>query len=721
MVRFHLPGIAVLLLALAAPCEARADDKKPPMGKAVNPAAAALIDKLVEVADTSRSLSPFHDLHSYYTSASSFAPLQRRQRDIWEVDPKPTPPVNVFRELVKLGPAAVPDLLAHLGDKRPTRLTVRNGFGPNSLFKDENDKNEESPDPYTVKVGDLCYVALGQIVNRQYHAAEYQWPKMLIVFSPTRNPKTCDALKKEWGNLTPEKHRQSLLKDCENRSDIETLGGAFLRLGWYHPDALEDPALQLLARPTYDVEATHKFVRENLYAETDLKKCRELFAEYVKEAGDAASDGIRETLYADLSQLETIEENNLQPNKFGEKPRKLLIELYCAPKTVKAKDKPIPDSISSENLAALIGHALAYDRSAKIDRAVRDLLAKTTDNRLALACMQRLVGRGFDDDIAAYYRRRKESLTEYQDQQFKEFLGKAGWTPLHVAVWREQNERLAELLREGAKVNAAAKDGRTPLHVAAAERDSEATQPLLKAGADLTVKDAQGRTPVAVAAFKGNNAAVRQLVAAGGPISDILVAATVGKTEEVAEFLRTDKEALRAKDWAGLTPLHRAAGEGQLKVMRLLLDAGAEADSRNDDGWTPLHVAAVYGRADACALLLERKARVDRPLDSSGTQPIHFAAMHGRLEVVKLLVEKGANVDARDHRKCAPLHEAAAEGRLAVVKWLVEHKADINAEDEDGNTPLYYATTNGGHEDVAEFLSKHGAKSSSGKPRGLGD
>jgi ankyrin repeat protein len=720
MIRPYLPGIAVLLLTLAAACEARADDKKPPAEKAVSPAAGALIDKLVEVAGTGRPRSPFHDFHSYYTSASNFAPLDRRERDIWEVDPKPTPTVNVFRELVKLGPAAVPDLLSHLGDKRPTRVIVRNGFGPNSSFKDDNDKNDESPDPYTVKVGDLCYVALGQIVNRPYDVAEYQWPKMLVVFSPTRSPKTCDALKKEWGNLTPEKHRKSLLKDCENRSDMETLGGAFRRLSWYYPDALEAPALQLLARRTYDEEATRKFVREKLYAEDDLKKCRELFADYLKEAGDAASDGIRVALYSDLLTLEIIEENQLKPNEFGQKPRQLLIELYCVPKTVKYKDKPVPDSISSDDLVALIGHALAYDRSAKIDRAVRDILAKTTDERTALACMPRLVGRGFDDDIAAYHRRRKESLTEYQDRQVKEFVEKAGWTPQHVAVWREQNERLAELLREGAKVNAAAKDGRTPLHVAAEERNSEAIQPLLKAGADQKVKDAQGRTPVVLAAFKGNNAAVRQLVSAGGPISDIFVAATVGKAEAVAEFLRKDKESLFAKDSAGLTPLHRAAGEGQLKVMRLLLDAGAEADSSSGE-WTPLHVAAVYGRADACALLIERKARVDPPLDSSGTQPIHFAAMQGRLEVITVLVEKGAKVDARDRRKQTPLHEAAAEGRLAVVKWLVEHKADINARDEDGNSPLYYATVNGGHKDVAEYLTEHGAKSLSGPPRGLGD
>ena len=70
-------------------------------------------------------------------------------------------------------------------------------------------------------------------------------------------------------------------------------------------------------------------------------------------------------------------------------------------------------------------------------------------------------------------------------------------------------------------------------------------------------RDKQGRTPVSAASFEGNTAIVHQLVAAGGPISDIFVAATMGKTDEVAAFLRKDKESLKARDEAGFTPLHR--------------------------------------------------------------------------------------------------------------------------------------------------------------------
>ena len=87
--------------------------------------------------------------------------------------------------------------------------------------------------------------------------------------------------------------------------------------------------------------------------------------------------------------------------------------------------------------------------------------------------MKRLVGRGFDAEIEAYYHRQMEDGT----------LSRAGWTPLHVAASRGQLERLTELLHER-QVNASAKDGRTPLHVAAAEGKPQVVKLLLDAGAD---------------------------------------------------------------------------------------------------------------------------------------------------------------------------------------------------------------------------------------------
>jgi ankyrin repeat protein len=515
------------------------------------------------------------------------------------------------------------------------------------------------------------------------------------------------------GGFTAEKHRDALLKDCAGKGDAEARAGAFLRLGYYYPDALENPALEFLSRPWYSHRDSHAFVRDTLYKEIDARKRRDLFDARIKELGDSERDGIREVLYSDLGTREATEEGRLNPPEkgFTDEPRRLLTELYGAPKNVKAKDKPVPEFASAWHVARVIESGLVYDRSAKIDRAARDILAKTTDGTTALACAQRLVGRGHDAEIEAYARKIETLRDKSYREDFKALVAKSAWTPLHAAVWRGHEERVAELIREGAKVNAAAKDGRTPLHVAAAAGNAGAVTPLVASGADLGAKDAAGRTPVEIASAAGDAATVRALVGAGSPITDVLVAATAGKTRDVDRFLRADKTAVRATDAFGRTPLHRAACEGHADVAKQLLDAGADADAGDKEGYTPLHVAAALGRVETCRVLLDGKARVDAAPPDSGTQPIHLAALDGRSDVIKLLVRKGAKPDAKDAHGGTPLQYAAGAGHLPVVEWLVDQKVDLDAKNKSGWSARMLAVT-GGHKQVAEFLLKKGAKKS---------
>jgi hypothetical protein len=115
-----------------------------------------------------------------------------------------------MRELVKFGVTAVPQLLEHLTDARRTKVVITNQFG--GIFsvsedpKPEDDKqkpNDEEvfgnwPLGHTIRVGDLCYVALGQILNRQYSAVSYIPSGNILVRSTVRAPsiaKPCIRLK----------------------------------------------------------------------------------------------------------------------------------------------------------------------------------------------------------------------------------------------------------------------------------------------------------------------------------------------------------------------------------------------------------------------------------------------------------------------------------------------------------------------------------------------
>ncbi len=104
-------------------------------------------------------------------------------------------------------------------------------FGGFFITQDEGEKAEENfgegfnaGKRYTLRVGDLCYVALGQIVNRPYTAVRYQPTAIIYATSvPHCKPLRADLLK-EWGGLTAEKHRDSLAKDLGSDSEYVRAG-----------------------------------------------------------------------------------------------------------------------------------------------------------------------------------------------------------------------------------------------------------------------------------------------------------------------------------------------------------------------------------------------------------------------------------------------------------------------------------------------------------------
>src|SRR5262249_22211259 len=143
---------------------ARAQErKKQPQGAARE--AKALIDRLTEIdhKDTGYSGS---------VSGSAFLPLGQSETQTILLGQKPHESSHALKSLVKLGTKALPTLLKHLSDNRPTKivLTHPGGFGGMFIEQDE-EKGAKKRRPrfggetrYTVMVGDLCYVAIGQIV-----------------------------------------------------------------------------------------------------------------------------------------------------------------------------------------------------------------------------------------------------------------------------------------------------------------------------------------------------------------------------------------------------------------------------------------------------------------------------------------------------------------------------------------------------------------------------
>jgi hypothetical protein len=93
---------------------------------------------------------------------------------------------------------------------------------------------------------------------------------------------------------------------------------------------------------------------------------------------------------------------------------------------------------------------------------------------------------------------------------------------------------------------------------------------------------------------------------------------------------------------SGQTPLSWAAEKGHEAIVKLLLERGAELETKdNNCGQTPLSWAAEKGHEAVVKLLLERGAELETKSNNSQT-PLSLAAREGHEVVVKLLLEKGA-------------------------------------------------------------------------------
>ena len=187
--------------------------------------------------------------------------------------------------------------------------------------------------------------------------------------------------------------------------------------------------------------------------------------------------------------------------------------------------------------------------------------------------------------------------------------------------------------------------------------------------------------------------------------------------------------------------IHDAARNGDSFAVLTLLNTGIDINKKNKDGWTALHIAASKNRLEIVELLIENGAEVDSKGDPStvfiwqgGFTPLHYATVNGHKDIVELLINRGAQVNAktdngftprdwaikRSHThiadllktyggKTSSIHTHVRDGDLAGVQAYLDAGVDINARDENGSTPLHWAALEG-HKDIVELLINRGAE-----------
>jgi ankyrin repeat protein len=121
---------------------------------------------------------------------------------------------------------------------------------------------------------------------------------------------------------------------------------------------------------------------------------------------------------------------------------------------------------------------------------------------------------------------------------------------------------------------------------------------------------------------------------------------------------------------AGTTPLMRAAKAGDVTLMRILLQHGADPNPRQKDGTTLLMLAAGFGR------------RFDHNADA---QEYELATEEDLFAGVKLCVlEIGVDLNAVNDVGDTALHWAGADS----IRFLAAHGARLDVKNKQGKTPL---------------------------------
>lgn len=141
------------------------------------------------------------------------------------------------------------------------------------------------------------------------------------------------------------------------------------------------------------------------------------------------------------------------------------------------------------------------------------------------------------------------------------------------------------------------------------------------------------------------------------------------------------------------SPLHHAVERGHCKLVKILIDFGADVNIADKDNVRPLHLAASRGFAEISEALIDADAMVDAK-DRWGTTPLHHAAEQGQGEVTRLLVERGANIHLKDANHRTALHFAAKRGNPAVFSFLQLRGGDIKQKDVWGKAAMDYVKKN---------------------------
>jgi ankyrin repeat protein len=184
---------------------------------------------------------------------------------------------------------------------------------------------------------------------------------------------------------------------------------------------------------------------------------------------------------------------------------------------------------------------------------------------------------------------------------------------------------------------------RTPLHHAVAKNRPRIVQLLLALGADPGTRDATGATALTTAAQERADQSIVAALLAAGTSLDLLTAVNLERYQEAEALLRADPARI-GPHGADTIALHLAVNKRNLAAIRWLVAHGADVDAKRmmwDCNHTALHMTIESGAIDIARLLLDAGADPNIRDDKYHATALGWANFFSRADFVELIRQKG--------------------------------------------------------------------------------
>lgn len=168
-------------------------------------------------------------------------------------------------------------------------------------------------------------------------------------------------------------------------------------------------------------------------------------------------------------------------------------------------------------------------------------------------------------------------------------------------------------------------------------------------------------------------------------------------------------------DKMGNTPLHLVINktlsdaDNKIKMISLLVEFGAHLNQKNNEGNLPQHFVFNH-KNHSSEKILKFLITKNINLEATGVNGytlLHFAVQDEK--AVQILLNHGVMIDPIDINGATPLFWAAFYGNLKSTQILIKGKAEINWAGFDNRTPLFNAFLEEDHFEIFKVLLENGA------------